>query len=107
MPQTIEMYDSPRTGDVVIFAAAGWDFSITQKGAHGSCLERDMRIVMYFAGPDLPRGASIRYARLVDLAPTIIGLLGEADRLERVPFMDGINLTDELKTATPKIAGNR
>jgi len=102
VPQAVEMFDSPRTGDVVVFAAGGWDFSTTQKGAHGSCLARDMRIPMFFAGPGLPRGAAIQYARLVDLAPTIVGLLGEAHRLERVPFLDGINLADELEAAAPR-----
>jgi hypothetical protein len=102
VPQAVDMFDSPRTGDVVVFAAKGWDFSTGQQGAHGSCLARDMRILMYFAGPDLPRGAAIKYARLVDLAPTIVGLLGEAHRLERVPWMDGINLADELKAAVPR-----
>lgn len=105
--QAVEMFDSPRTGDVMVFAAEGWDFSTTQKGAHGSCLARDMRIVMYFAGPDLPKGATVQYARLVDLAPTIIGLLDEADRLERVPFIDGISLATELKAAVPRAARNK
>jgi len=99
VPQAVEMFDSPRTGDVMIFAAEGWDFSTGLKGGHGSCLARDMRIVMYFAGPGLPKGAAIKYARLVDLTPTIVGLLDEAARLEQVPFMDGINLADQLKTA--------
>lgn len=97
VPQVVEMFDSTRTGDVMVFAADGWDFSTWQKGAHGSCLARDMQIAMYFAGPSLPHGTSIKYARLVDLVPTIVGLLSEGNRLERVPFIDGINLMDQIK----------
>jgi len=107
VPQVVEMFDSSRTADVMVFAADGWDFSTWQKGAHGSCLARDMRVTMYFAGPGLPKGGSIPYARIVDFAPTIVGLLGEAERLERVPFMDGINLADEIKAAKSTYATSR
>jgi len=99
VPQAAELFDSARTGDLVIFAAEGWDFAGQWKAGHGSCMHRDMRIPLFFAGPDLPAGASIPYGRLVDVAPTFLGLLGEADRLERFAPIDGIDLSDQLRAA--------
>ncbi|HSW46438.1 MAG TPA: alkaline phosphatase family protein [Phycisphaerae bacterium] len=104
VPQVVEMFDSPRMGDCVLFAADEAAFSNHWRGGHGSCLRRDMHVVQLWAGPDLPAGGSIPYSRLVDVAPTIIGLLGEADRLKRIPSMDGVDLSKQIKTATPKRA---
>ncbi len=100
VPQAAALFDSPRTGDVIIFAAAGWDFgAVPQRGAHGSCLHRDMHIPLFFAGPDLPPGTSIPCARLTDLTPTILGLLNEAHRLDHFPPLDGLDLADDLRQA--------
>lgn len=96
--QAVELFDSPRTGDVVLMAADGWAFYKGERGGHGSISQRDMRLPMYFTGPDLPRGASIPHARLVDFTPTVLGLLGEQDRLQNYPSLDGMNLADELRT---------
>lgn len=98
VPQAVEMFDSARTGDVVLFAAQGWDFSLLQKAGHGSCLAADMRIPLYFAGPDLPAGTAIPCGRLVDVAPTIVGLLGDGERLQQYT-LDGVDLSGELKCA--------
>ena len=70
VPQLFEMFDSPRVGDIVYFAADGWCFSTDHDGGHGGCASTDMHIPMHFAGADLPRGTSIPAARLVDLMPT-------------------------------------
>jgi len=107
VPQVIEMFDSPRTGDVVLMAAAGWAFYEGEVGGHGSCLARDMRISLFFAGPDLPRGAAIPCGRLVDVMPTVVGLLGEQDRLDRISPIDGVNLADQLRRAEPRIEAER
>jgi arylsulfatase A-like enzyme len=106
VPQVVEMFDSPRTGDVVLLAAEGWSFYRRGEVAgHGSCLARDMRIPLYFAGPDLPKGATVDFARLVDLTPTVLGLLGEAHRLDGAPAIDGIDLADRLRQARPRARG--
>lgn len=99
VPQIVEMFDSSRTGDVVFLAADDWNLYPRERGGHGSCLPRDMRITLRFAGPGLPAGASVSHARLVDITPTLLGLLGEAHRLDTVPPIDGINLADRLRTA--------
>jgi hypothetical protein len=100
VPQAVEMFDSPRAGEVVLFAADGWALNEGEKGGHGSIAQRDMRIPMYFAGPDLPRGAEIPYGRLVDVTPTILGLLEESHRLEDYPPVDGVNMENRLRNAS-------
>jgi arylsulfatase A-like enzyme len=95
--QLVELFDSPRTGDVMVFAEEGWVFERENRGGHGSCLARDMHPPMLFAGPDLPAGGTIPHARLVDLMPTVLGLLGKADRLNGIDPIDGINRAEQLR----------
>jgi hypothetical protein len=103
VPQAVEMFDSTRTGDIVLMAADGWLFSERGEHAgHGSCLARDMHIPLFFSGPDLPKGAQIDHGRLVDVMPTVLGLLGEADRLKAAGAIDGIDLAAKLRAARPR-----
>ena len=99
VPQVVELFDSSRSGDIVVFAADDWAFSNTEPSGHGSCLAEDMRVPMYFAGPDLQPGAHIENARLVDVMPTVLDLLGEIGRLERIGPIDGISLKPQLLAA--------
>lgn len=99
VPQVAEMFDSPHTGDLVVFAAEGWLLYPNERAGHGSIFGRDSRVPMLFAGPDLPARAEIPLARLVDLAPTLLGLLGESHRLESFPPLDGIDRSGELRLA--------
>ena len=96
--QAVDMFDSPHTGDFVVFADEGWSFDPEQHGGHGSCTGADMRVPMFFSGPELPRGVTVSPGRNVDVTPTIVGLLGHADRLKQYQ-LDGINLADTLRTA--------
>lgn len=102
VPQVVEMFDSPRTADVVLLAADGWSLYCGEMAGHGSISQRDMRIPMYFTGRQLPRGTTLPQARLVDLVPTVLGLLDEAQRLDYYPPIDGIDLSSELKSAQEK-----
>jgi hypothetical protein len=99
VPQVVEMFDSPRTGDVVLMAAEGWNFYDRELGGHGSCLARDMHITLYFSGPGLPGGATIPCARLVDVMPTVLTILGEQSRLTGLQ-LDGVSLWNELQAAS-------
>jgi hypothetical protein len=101
VPQIVELFDSPRAGDLVVFASPKGVFAGHDRGEHGSCLPEDMLIPLYFAGPGLPRGASIPYARLVDVVPTMLDLLGESDRIGKYT-LDGENLAPQLRSAGPK-----
>jgi arylsulfatase A-like enzyme len=98
VPQIVELFDSPHAGDFVVFAADDWSCAGTLHGGHGSPRAEDMCVPLYFAGPDLPRGGRISYARLVDVMPTVLDLLGEADRADLVEI-DGASLVEQLRSA--------
>lgn len=94
--QLVALFDSPRAGDVVLFAADGWDFKPGSGGGHGSILAADLRIPMIFVGPGLAKGSTIPRARLVDVAPTVLHLIRGHGLLDRDPPMDGIDRTSQL-----------
>ena len=75
VPHLIPLLRNPRSGDVVLFAARGYSFG-HEKSGHGGIHRDDMRIPMIFVGPDIEPGGTIDVARAVDLAPTILQLLG-------------------------------
>lgn len=97
VPQIVEYFDSPRAGDVVVFLSSGWCAVGHHRGEHGSCMAEDMQIPLYFAGPDLPQHATLPRGRLVDVTPTILDLIGEADRIPG--NLDGVSLAPQLKAA--------
>jgi len=99
VPQVVEMFDSPRSGDLVVFAAEGWSLANGMLGGHGSCLAEDMLIPVYLMGPDLPHGGRISHARLVDVMPTVIDLLGFGDRLKWLERLDGTSIAARLKAS--------
>lgn len=101
VPQIVDMFDSPRAGDIVAFAADNCALELDWQGGHGSCLARDMQVPLFFAGGDLPRGAEIPVGRIVDVMPTTLDLIGRADRLERAGRIDGISLLPQLRAAVP------
>ena len=100
VPQVVEMFDSPRAGNIVVFAAEGWTFGLGDASGHGSCIAADMRVPLYFAGPDLPAGGSIDCARVVDVMPTIVDLLDRGDRLAEIGRLDGKSIANELHNAS-------
>lgn len=77
VPQIADLLSSPRAGDIVVLAAEDWSFSLWHASGHGSALARDMCTSMFVSGPDVPAGGKLPHARLADLAPTIVDLLGE------------------------------
>ncbi|MFQ5491472.1 MAG: hypothetical protein ACE5GE_12190, partial [Phycisphaerae bacterium] len=99
VPQVVEMFDSPRAGDLVVFADDQASFGDRFAGGHGSCLGSDMVVPLYFSGPDLPAGGRIPAGRIVDVMPTILDLLGLGDRLDRAGPIDGVSLAEALRTA--------
>ena len=93
--QIAEMFDSYRAGDLVVFAADGWDFARENVGGHGSGRATDMLVPMIIAGPGIPAGQTIETARTVDIAPTIIDMI-DHNKLEQYQF-DGRSLLGELR----------
>lgn len=93
--QLADLFDSPRAGDVVLFAAEGWDFTPGNRGGHGGIGASDTRVPMVFSGDMLDRSAAIEAARLVDVTPTILGLTGAVPDTESFPF-DGTDWSARL-----------
>lgn len=90
-----DLFDSPRAGDVVIFAAEGWDFAPGNHGGHGGIGAGDTRVPLVFSGNMIDRSAALDAARLIDVTPTILGLLGKAPIEEGFVF-DGTDWSDLL-----------
>ena len=86
--QILAYFSAYRAGDIAVFAQPGWDFSHDLRGGHGGLQGySDMLVPMLLAGPGVPHG-QLAPARTVDLAPTILGLLGR----QAPPQLDGIDL---------------
>jgi len=97
--QLPEMFDSPRAGDLCLFARPGWDFGRTNKSGHGG-LSRDETVVpLVFAGGGLPQGGRIRYARTLALVPTVVHFI--RDEIDPALFrhFDERSLLDILRAA--------
>lgn len=86
------LFDSRRTGDVMVFAADGWDFGPKNLAGHGSLRRDDMLVPMIIAGPGMKAGGTIKYARIVDIAPTVVEVLGG----EKQDTFDGVSLLPQL-----------
>jgi len=77
VPQIVALFDTPRAGRFVFFAAEGYRFAAEDPaGGHGSILAEDMLVPMVFAGPGVPTEAKIRFGSVTDVAPTLLRLLG-------------------------------
>ena len=76
VPQLATAFDHVRSGDVLLFAAPGWDFSRGYAGGHGALEREEMLVPLYVAGPGIRSGAEVPAARLVDLVPTLVELVG-------------------------------
>lgn len=105
MVQLIELNDSPRSGDISLYARDGWDFDRhAQAGGHGGLTRHEIIVPWYWAGPGLKAGGSIQGARTVDLMPTMLHLIGRSDRLAGVT-LDGQDLSARLLAAEPGMDG--
>ncbi len=92
-PQLLAYFDAPRAGDLVLFAAPGWDFGTKWQSGHGGLGPDEMFVPLALAGPGVPHGEIDRPVRAVDVAPTVLDLLGRP-----VPTgIDGISLRGEWR----------
>ena len=99
VPQIVTLFDCDRSGDIQVFAAPGWGFQPGNRGGHGSVLAGEMRVPMVFAGPGIAEKATIRYARAVDVMPTILDLMGLGEHVARAGRLDGQSLAGQLVQA--------
>lgn len=99
VPGLMELNDSPRCGDVAMFAAEGWDFGRTNVGGHGGLTRQEMFVPFVWAGPGLPTGACLENGWTVDAMPTMMDLIG---RGAKIPVgLDGRSIAAQLRTAKP------
>lgn len=96
VPRLGEAFESPRAGDIMIFAATAWDFSTESRGGHGGLDRDEMLIPMYFAGGNLPRGGKVAVGRLTDLVPTVLEFIGWRDLGVHPHHFDGASIADRL-----------
>jgi len=85
--QLLAYFRARRAGDLVLFAAKGYDLHNKHNGGHGGLSPADMHVPIVLAGPGVPRGR-VEAARAVDVVPTLLTLLGR----EVPPGLDGRSL---------------
>lgn len=73
--QLLAYFRAHRAGDLVAFAAEGWDLSNVHRAGHGGLLPSDVATPMLLAGPGVPRGRP-GPVRVIDMTATILHLLG-------------------------------
>jgi hypothetical protein len=72
----IRGYHAKRSGDIVIALESGWySASRIQGTTHGSPYTYDTHVPIIFYGAKIPKGSSVRYHTITDIAPTISALL--------------------------------
>ncbi len=94
--QLIELNDSPRAGDINLYAIRGWTFT-DEAGGHGGLKREEFVVPWLWVGPDLPAGAVLDGSRTVDLMPTMLDLLGRGRAIP--PGLDGRSIADRLRSA--------
>lgn len=75
--QLLAYFRAQRAGDIVAFAATGWNFRNVNRAGHGSLSPGDMCVPLLLAGPGVLQ-ERLDVVRTVDLMPTLLDLLGRA-----------------------------
>jgi len=78
-PEAIsQAFDSDKCGDILISAAQDWEICedyYPHQGDHGRLIREDVRVPLIIGGDGIKRG-SVKYARITDICPTILEILG-------------------------------
>jgi len=77
VPQLAAYFEAPRSGDIAVFAAPGWDFGHKLKAGHGGLRPGEMLTPLLMAGPGVPHARRPGPVRAVDVVPTLLHLLGK------------------------------
>lgn len=76
------LFQSPRAGDVLVFADDVWVFESKDCGGHGGASPRERQIPFFLKGPGIPAGTRCGApVGIIDVMPTLLDLLGRKDRL--------------------------
>ena len=87
-PGVARLGDAPFDASTTLFSVPNF------YGAHGHDSElRSMSAILYAAGPDIERGRKLLRARNIDVAPTVLEVLG----VEPAPTVDGRPLRKLLR----------
>jgi len=73
--QIPELFQTPKTGDLIVYAAPGYSFGKKNKGAHGGGTRPEMYTAFLFAADGIPH-RELGPFRTVDILPTILYYLG-------------------------------
>jgi hypothetical protein len=76
VPQVACYFESERAGDLLVFAAPGWDFGKTLRAGHGGLAPEEMYTILLMAGPGIPHEHPSTPVHSVDVTPTVLELLG-------------------------------
>ncbi len=102
--QLLAYFRARRAGDIVLFAADGWDFRGTHHAGHGGVDAAELHVPLLIAGPGIPAGRALEIAIRRDaLVPTILDYLNLPDALDTdapsvydlLPSADGAGSPDE------------
>ncbi len=95
----VELFESPRAGDLMLTANPGWDFTAGGRSGHGGVDAGEVLVPMVISGPGIPAGETIDHARLIDVAPTILRLISNGATDADGQRFDGVDRTDEIRRA--------
>jgi hypothetical protein len=102
------LLDSPRAGDVVVFARRGWSFHPSHASDHGGPLEDEILVPVVVAGCGIGHG-ELPVVRQVDVLPTVLEFLGRRGPVEGLDgrsFLKHVEAV-ELSRALPGRAGEQ
>lgn len=110
IPQVALLLQTARAGDVIAFAARGWDLRRGwrlgwnlgfHRGSHGSIEREEVSTPLIIRVPGCS-SRHIEYCRSIDLLPTLMGLANSTQyELER---MDGVDLMNVARTGSARNA---
>lgn len=75
-PQILPYFEGVRAPDIAVFAAPLWNFGFPNRSGHGGLRPAEMHVPLLMAGPGVPHERRPGPTRSVDLAPTLLHLLG-------------------------------
>lgn len=71
-----QLFKNPRVGDILVQAKPPFSFRKAKAATHGSFIPEDMNIVLWMAGPTVPKAAYTLPVKSVDVYPTVLSWFG-------------------------------
>lgn len=87
------LFEDGRSGGLVVSLSPGWNMTIKKLGTHGTFRGEDIRVPIWLSGSGI-RPGTYKFARTVDIYPTLLYLMGVAFDSENI---DGRVLRETLK----------